>query len=263
MVSSIDQLGRLVKVIKKPVKIISLVPSLTELLFDLGLDNEVAAITKFCIHPESWLYSKVKIGGTKNLDLDKIVSIQPDFIIANKEENEESQVRKLMENFPVWVSDIHKLHDAVEMIREISMIVGKETVGTEMVNNIKIKFSKKGKKGKKITCAYLIWNKPMMTVGGDTFISNMLEYADFINVFNEKSRYPEITAEELKKKSPDVLFLSSEPFPYFNKLIDQYKTDFPKINIQLVDGELFSWYGSRLLKSPSYFQTLREKIESV
>lgn len=260
MATTIDQLGRIIKVTQSPVRIISLVPSLTELLFELGLNDEVAAITKFCIHPHNWQQSKIKIGGTKNLNLEKIISIQPDLIIANKEENVEMQVRKLMEDFPVWVSDINKLQDAVEMIVEISKIVGKETIGREMETILERNFKSLGRTGKKITCAYLIWDKPMMTVGGDTFISNMLEYAGFTNVFNEKSRYPEITVEEIEKMAPNVLFLSSEPFPYFNKLIDQYKTDFPKTKIQLVDGEMFSWYGSRLLKSPSYFLHLKEKF---
>ena len=261
MVSTTDQLGRLLELAKQPVKIVSLVPSQTELLFDLGLDKEVAAITKFCIHPESWHRSKTKIGGTKNLDLDKIYAIQPDIIIANKEENEESQIRKLIEDFPLWISDIKNLEDAFGMIREVSKIAGKETKGMEIINNIKAGYKLLSPTANKISCAYLIWDKPMMTVGGDTFISNMLDYAGYKNVFNEKSRYPEITAEEIEKQAPDVLFLSSEPFPYFNKLIDQYKSDFPKINIQLVDGELFSWYGSRLLKSPSYFLNLRKKFE--
>ncbi len=261
MISTTDQLGRILQLAKQPVKIISLVPSQTELLFELGLDKEVAAITKFCIHPESWHQSKTKIGGTKNLKLDKINAIQPDLIIANKEENEESQIRKLIEDFPVWISDIKNLDDALGMVREVSKIVGKENKGIEIINEIKSGFMLLAQKRNNINCAYLIWNKPMMTVGGDTFISNMLEYAGYTNVFNEKSRYPEITAEDLEKKAPDVLFLSSEPFPYFNKLIDQYKSDFPKINVQLVDGELFSWYGSRLLKSPSYFLNLREKFE--
>jgi ABC-type Fe3+-hydroxamate transport system substrate-binding protein len=261
MVSTTDQLGRLLELARQPVKIVSLVPSQTELLFELGLDKEVASITKFCIHPESWHRSKTKIGGTKNLDLDKIYAIQPDLIIANKEENEEFQIRKLIEDFPVWISDIKNLYDALGMIREVSNMVGKETKGTEIINNIKGGFKLLSKTENEISCAYLIWDKPMMTVGGDTFISNMLEYAGYKNVFKDKSRYPVITAEELEKQAPDVLFLSSEPFPYFNKLIDQYKSDFPKINIQLVDGELFSWYGSRLLKSPSYFLNLRKKFE--
>ena len=114
-----DQLGRKLILEKIPQRIISLVPSQTELLFDLGLEEEVVGITKFCIHPDSWFHSKTRIGGTKQFDFEKIKSLQPDLIIGNKEENDKEQIEELMKNFTVWMSDIKTLADACKMICEI------------------------------------------------------------------------------------------------------------------------------------------------
>jgi len=253
----IDQLGRTIKLENKPRRIISLVPSQTELLFDLGLNEEVIGITKFCIHPPIWHSSKEKIGGTKNLNIDKIIQLKPDLIIANKEENDQDQIKSLIEQFPVWISDIKNLDDACLMIKDISELVDKSDNGKEIIKKIKKEFTKLDENLPKISCSYLIWDNPIMTVGGDTFISDMLARAGFNNVFQHKQRYPETTIEELKEKNPKYLLLSSEPYPYFEKLIPDYERNFPKMKIRLVDGELFSWYGSRLLNSPDYFLELR------
>ncbi len=112
-----DQTGREVSIPSHPQRIISLVPSQTELLFDLGLEEQVAGITKFCVHPEKWFRSKTRIGGTKNIKSALIHQLQPDLIIANKEENVKEQVEELAAHYPVWVSDIHDLQSALDMIR--------------------------------------------------------------------------------------------------------------------------------------------------
>jgi ABC-type Fe3+-hydroxamate transport system substrate-binding protein len=260
---TIDQLNRSISLPDHPTRIISIVPSQTELLFDIGLDNEVIAITKFCIHPEEWFETKTRIGGTKNLNIEKIKSLNPDLIIANKEENTEAQIQELMKDFPVWVSDIKNLDDALAMIREVSLITGKEKKGKEIVENIIREFnSLKTISGEIISCAYIIWNKPIMTVGGDTFISDLLSQAGYKNIFHDKIRYPEITFDDLINLNPEVILLSSEPFPFKEKNVSDFQKLLPKSMVKLVDGEMFSWYGSRLLKSPAYFLKLREKIHS-
>ena len=263
MITTTDQLNRTLIFKNYPRRIISLVPSQTELLFDLGLRDEVVGITKFCIHPEEWFGTKEKIGGTKNLNLKKIYSLKPDLIIANKEENEESQINTLMKDFPVWISDIHTLEDALFMIDEISCIVNKKKKGDDLINKIILKFETlKAKKKKLISCAYLIWKNPIMTVGFDTFISEMMHYAGFKNIFSGKVRYPQVTSKDLKSTNPDLVILSSEPYPFKEKDLSEFKKLMPMSEVILVDGEMFSWYGSRLLKAPSYFSKVRGKIKS-
>lgn len=263
MITTTDQLNRTLIFKNYPGRIISLVPSQTELLFDLGLRDEVVGITKFCIHPEEWFRTKARIGGTKNLNLKKIHSLKPDLIIANKEENEESQINTLMKDFPVWISDIRTLEDSLVMIEEISCIVNKKKKGVELINKIILKFETlKAKKKKLISCAYLIWKNPMMTVGSDTFISETMHYAGFQNIFSGKERYPQLTINDLKNANPDVVFLSSEPYPFKEKDLSEFKKLLPLSEVLLVDGEMFSWYGSRLLKASSYFLKVRGKIKS-
>ena len=263
MITTTDQLDRTIVFKNYPVRIISLVPSQTELLYDLGLRDEVVGITKFCIHPDEWFRSKARIGGTKDLNLEKIKSLNPDLIIANKEENDENQIRLLMNDFPVWISDIRNLEDAIEMIRELSRIISKRDIGENIIEKIGLDFKiLKTKNLKLISCAYLIWKNPLMTVGGDTFITEMLKYIGCNNVFAERVRYPQLIQEDLQKNNPKILFLSTEPYPFNEKDISEFKILLPQTRVILVDGEMFSWYGSRLLKVAAYFSQLREKIES-
>src|ERR1700754_4702801 len=118
-----DQLNREVNLQGVPKRIISVVPSQTELLFDLGLDFEIIATTKFCVHPADKFKVTAKIGGTKRLEIPKIISLKPDLIIANKEENEREQLEELMQHFPVWIRDINDLPGALDMIKQVGEIV--------------------------------------------------------------------------------------------------------------------------------------------
>lgn len=258
----IDQLGRTIDLKQTPKRIISLVPSQTELLFDLGLDQEVIGITKFCVHPENWFRTKTRVGGTKQLHLEKIKELQPDLIIANKEENEQSQIEELAKDFPVWVSDVNNLNDALEMIESVGEITNKLIIAKEITNQIKEGFSQLQTINYKLQTCYLIWKEPYMTVGGDTFINDMLSRAGFQNLFVKQTRYPEITIEQLRS-SCQILLLSSEPFPFKQKHVGEIQPLLPDTKIILVDGEMFSWYGSRLLKAPAYFQQLQNQALSL
>jgi ABC-type Fe3+-hydroxamate transport system substrate-binding protein len=254
----IDQISRQIEIPQKPQRIISLVPSQTELLYDLGLDTEVIGITKFCIRPEQWFRSKTRIGGTKQLHLDQIISLKPDLIIANKEENLQEQVEPLMDHFPVWVSDIHNLDSALDMINKVGQITGKPEKALAIQSSIKKQFNELSNSSspQKPKVCYLIWRNPYMTVGSDTFIHDMLTRAGFDNVFADKKRYPTITIDEITDAHCDFLLLSSEPYPFSQKHIDELKSLIPSTLSILVDGELFSWYGSRLLHTPAYLQNL-------
>jgi ABC-type Fe3+-hydroxamate transport system substrate-binding protein len=258
-----DQLGREVQISHFPQRIISVVPSQTELLFDLGLDTEVVGITKFCIHPDSWFKNKIRVGGTKNLSIEKIRSLQPDLIIANKEENVQSQIEELATLFPVWISDINHLPDALKMIKDIGVITQKDMKANDIANSIEMEFNQLASLKSNVPTAYLIWRDPYMTVGGDTFIHDMLSQCGLRNIFEQRIRYPTITIEELKNKDCKLLILSSEPYPFKQQHIDELQQQLPYTKIILVDGEMFSWYGSRLLQSPEYFSQLQDQIHSI
>lgn len=259
-------MGHTVSLRDIPRKIVSLVPSQTELLFDLGLETEVVGLTKFCIRPAHALKSKTQIGGTKNLNLEKIAALNPDLIIGNKEENERSQIEWLKERFPVWMSDIENLPQALDMMILIGSLTGKQPEAQLLCHRIKQGFDqiREEKKSLPARVLYLIWDKPMMAAGQKTFIHEMIELAGFHNIaplLKKKSRYPEITPEEINTLSPDYLFLSTEPYPFQEKQIMDFQARFPQSRVVLVDGEMFSWYGSRLLHAPTYITQLKKSLE--
>jgi ABC-type Fe3+-hydroxamate transport system substrate-binding protein len=256
-----DQIGRKISVPHNPKRIISLVPSQTELLYELGLEDEVVGITKFCVHPINWFRTKTRIGGTKNVNLDKIRSLQPDLILANKEENVEEHILELEKEFPVWTSDVNNLEDAYDMITAIGTMTDKADKASLMINDIKERFFQLEKavngNGPPIKTCYLIWKDPYLTAGGDTFINDMMQRAGFENIFSQRSRYPEIKIDELQGSGCQLLMLSSEPYPFTQKHLDELKQLLSQTRIILADGEMFSWYGSRLLKAPGYFKDLQ------
>lgn len=267
MLSVTDQLNNEVKLPDCPGRIISLVPSQTELLADLGLEERIAGVTKYCIYPPEVFLSKPHIGGTKNFNIEKIKELKPDLIIANKEENTREKIEELQKDFNVWVSDISNVHDALEMIFSVGKITGKEKESQHFINKILYSFTLLNEAVEKMgvrnfSVAYLVWKKPYMTIGGDTFIHDMLKRCGFNNVFGHLKRYPVIAPEHLAAKKPEYIFLSSEPFPFREKHIDEFMEICPKAKIILVDGEYFSWYGSRLLNAPLYFVKLLENIFS-
>jgi ABC-type Fe3+-hydroxamate transport system substrate-binding protein len=245
-----------------PKRIVSLVPSQTELLYDLGLETETIAITKFCVHPQNWFKTKEKVGGTKTVKIDIIHQLKPDLIIANKEENVKEQIEELAKDYPVWLTDVNNLTDALQMIADIGILTGKSETATALVNSISKGFKAMPKIEKPVKTAYLIWRKPYMTVGGDTFINDMLKQCGFENIFADKKRYPEISIPQLQTANCKLLLLSSEPYPFKQKHIDELGSQLPGTKIILADGEFFSWYGSRLQKAPQYFKQLIAQIES-
>ncbi|MGQ0828627.1 MAG: ABC transporter substrate-binding protein [Bacteroidota bacterium] len=254
-----DQLNRKIELPSPPKRIISLVPSQTELLYDLGLRDEVVGITKFCVHPQQWFRTKTRVGGTKKYDLEKIKQLQPDLIIGNKEENERGQIEELMKDYNVWMSDIYTLKDALNMIACVGMLVGKNEEATNLKLQIESQFHQFKTPYPSLStpkAVYFIWRNPYMIAGNNTFINEMLNCCGFNNVFADHSRYPEITEKELKDANPQFIFLSSEPYPFKEKHIQEFQFICPDAKIITVDGEIFSWYGSRLLQAPAYFEKL-------
>lgn len=251
--SCVDQLGNELVVQFPPMRIISLVPSQTELLADLGLQNEVVGITKFCIHPPGW-QSKKKIGGTKNFNFEVIEQLKPDLIIGNKEENYRTGIETLQQKYPVWMSDITTLSDAVAMIKALGALTDRSQAAEDIANRIEKGFASV-RQFEFQRVLYLIWKKPWMAAGPNTFIHHMLSAIGLKNVVTGP-RYPEVQDSEFEKLDPEIILLSSEPYPFKESHIDELSKLCPNAKILLVDGEMFSWYGSRLLKAPAYFDRL-------
>mgnify|MGYP000462866516 CR=1 FL=1 len=241
-----DDLGKEITIESPPKRIVSLVPSQTETLSDLGLDSEVLGITKFCVHPEPWLQEKTLIGGTKNPNIEKIRQLKPDLVIANKEENLKNHVQEIEEFAPVYTTDVSDYKSALKMILNLGILTGKEAEAKEWNQKIQDKF--KNKASQLGSAIYLIWANPYLSVGGDTFINSMLQKYGFQNLLQDENRYPEISKEAIIDLKPDYLLLSSEPYPFASKHLLEWKSILPQTEVFLVDGEKFSWYGTRMGK---------------
>lgn len=257
MIECIDQTGRYCHLPQLPRRMISLVPSITEYLAALGLTDEVVGITKFCIHPDSWFRSKPRVGGTKNIAIDRILALKPDLVIANKEENVRDQVLELASVVPVWVSDVNHLAAALDMMQSLGRITGKASRAADICREIETGFEALAQRPKPVQkVVYLIWKDPYMTVGGDSFIHDLLTRCGFDNLFEEQQRYPQTDLNTIRQLQPDLLLLASEPYPFNERHLQALQPMLPGTRIQLVNGEYFSWYGSRLLQAPAYFQSL-------
>lgn len=254
----VDQLHRKLLFTKTPQRIISLVPSQTELLVDLGLEDYLIGITKFCAHPKHLKKEKTVVGGTKNIHIDKIKELNPDIIICNKEENTQEIVAQCKNIATVYVSDILTVEDNLEFILDMGNIFNVSPKSENLVNEItqkQIDFKKFIANLPLKKVAYFIWKDPWMVAGNNNFINELLKLNRFENVFQNLDRYPEIDISSLQSRNLDLVLLSSEPFPFKEKHIKELQ-QYTSAKIILVDGEYFSWYGSRLTKSFEYFKTL-------
>lgn len=254
-----DQTGKFVLLPSPAARIVSLVPSQTELLYDLRLEREVVGITKFCVHPDEWFRTKTRIGGTKNLNIEGIRQLNPDLVIAGKEENRKEQVEQIEMFCPVYTSNVMFYEDALQMISDIGFLTNKTRKAKEIVQEIQAAFSVISTPNYH-TALYLIWREPWMGAGNDTFINSMLNKAGFRNVLQHLPRYPQLTESDLVSLKPDVVFLSSEPYPFKVTHLNEIKRILPTSKVILADGEMFSWYGSRMRFAPTYFFNLREQL---
>ena len=254
----VDQIGNKVKLKQVPKRIISIVPSQSEFIWEIGLQKELVGITKFCVHPEKMFANVTRVGGTKKLNFEIIRQLKPDLIIGNKEENEKSQIEELRKEFTVWMSDIYNLEDSFKMMNSIGEICGKEKEAKKVISTIKENFEKlNAKQFEKKKVAYFIWYNPFMVAANNTFINFLLEKLGLVNVFKNKNRYPELSASQIKKANPQLILLSSEPFPFKEKHVKELQNIVPNAKIVLVNGEMFSWYGSRLINAPHYFNSMK------
>jgi ABC-type Fe3+-hydroxamate transport system substrate-binding protein len=245
MVKTRDQIGTVLELPEIPNRIVCLVPSITELLVDLGLENDIVGCTKFCVRPLHLRSRQRLIGGTKNVRLEKITELFPDLIIANKEENTREDVEYLAELFPTWVSQVRTVVEAEEMIRRLGHLFAVEDRAAAIISaNQKTLKSHQLPVPQK--ALYLIWREPWMSVGGDTYIHDVMRQLGYENVVGDQLRYPTLSVDEISELAPARIMLSSEPYPFKQEHLEEWKELLPHAKVELVDGEFFSWYGSRL-----------------
>lgn len=264
MIQFKDQIGNLHTFESTPKRIVSIVPSQTELLYDLGLEDSIVGITKFCVHPIHFKTTKKIVGGTKNIRFEKVKELQPDVIIANKEENTKEIVDELSKICPVIVTDLKTIEDNLEMIAAFGKLFNKRIEAQKWTDKIDFAYQdfKQFIKDKSIKkAAYFIWKNPYMVAGKDTFINTLLELNHFENIYKEKGRYPEIDLKKIRLEGdPDLVFLSSEPYPFKDEDAFEIGRFTHHAKTVFIDGEMFSWYGSRILKAFDYFKQLHNKL---
>ncbi|OJH19300.1 iron ABC transporter substrate-binding protein [Bacillus obstructivus] len=254
-----DHLSRIVEYQSPPKRIISICPGITDTLYSLQLENEVVGRTKYCIFPKDKVSNASVVGGTKQINLQVIRELKPDLIIAEKEENTKEIVEELEREFPVFVAEIQSIKDAYRMIRDIGEVTNREELARTLIERIKYQFQEiPSVCGKRV--AYVIWRKPYMVVGNDTYIHSVLEKLGFINPFATKSdRYPIVTIKDFQDADLDFVFLATEPFPYSDKYKQEFMKFIPNVVPIIVEGEMF-WYGPRMLEASKYFSTFLNKM---
>lgn len=258
-----DQMGRVYTWSQPPQRIVSLVPSQSEYLWDLGLQNQLCGITKFCVHPEAMFRKVSRVGGTKELDLEKIRALQPDLIIGNKEENTKAQIEILEKEFKVWMSDVNTLNDAFDMMLALGTITDRTAEAQTLVEKLRNQLLPLKGMFSSTKVAYFIWHKPYMLAGAHTFVHHLLDYLGFVNVASHLNRYPEVSERNLQDLNPTLCLLSSEPFPFKDEHQLHLQSLLPQSKVLLADGEVFSWYGSRLLHLPSHVKWIKQEIDQI
>lgn len=268
MIYLLDDLGNAFSFANVPQRIVSLVPSQTELLYDLGLEEQIVGITKFCVHPAHLRKTKKIVGGTKKVHYERIRLLQPDIIICNKEENTQEIVSELQKFARVWVTDIIEIEDVFRMISIFGQLFNQRVRAQRLIDKLEKEiahFHSFVQNLPTLKVAYFIWANPYMVAGHTTFINTLLKMCNFKNIYADvekyPSRYPEIELKKIRLDGdPDVVLLSSEPFPFKDENAFEIGRFTHHAKVVFVDGELFSWYGSRLLKSFEYFRKLRQTL---
>ena len=253
-----DHLSRKISINNPPNRVISLVPSLSELIVDMNGIDSLIGVTKFCVHPSELKKRATIVGGTKNINIDKIEALNPDLIIANKEENTREQIELLSSKQKVYISDIQTFEQSIESILTFGKIFNKRATANSIKSRVLKNAPPKIFNDQRVL--YLIWKSPYMTVGPKTYIADILDKLGLKNAYQGHKRYPEITVEELRNIDPDLIFLSSEPFPFTEKHILDIQQKVPNARVLLVDGEAFSWYGSRLGHLEGYFLSIASEF---
>lgn len=260
-----DQVGEDVEVPARAGRIVSLCPSTTETLFALGAGGRVVGRTDYCCEPADEVESVATVGGTKTIRIERVERVQPDLILAVKEENDREQVEALRARWPVVVLDPVDVDSAIDGIECTGTAIGQAEDGREMADEIRRQFAELPDAAG-IRVAYLIWRKPWMVAGPGTYIDDLLTRLGFVNVAGglpaKEGRYPALDATRLKELRPAFLLASSEPFPFSDKHIPELREAVPSAEPVLVDGQAFSWHGSRMRHATGVFRELISGLEA-
>lgn len=254
----IDAIGTPLTFTKPPRRIVSLIPSITELLFSLGLDERIVGVTKFCLHPPEGVAKKTKVGGEKDPDLQRILDLQPDLIIANVEENRREDIEALRAaSVPVFVTYPKTVREGIELIVTLGGLTDTASAAKAMAGPIEQVYREtveqtRNRRPLKVFCP--IWRRPYMSINRDTYIHDMIRVSGGENIFaDQPERYPEVALEEVERLQPEVILLPDEPYPFKAKHAEELRTlDIPAIRegrIHLLDGKILSWYGPRIGES--------------
>lgn len=250
-----DHLGREVSFNFPPQRIISLCPSQTETLFSLGAGPQTVGRTHFCIHPRPEIDKIAAVGGTKQVKIERIRKLEPDLIIGEKEENTAEMVEALSAEWPVYITDVRDYSSAIRMIQDLGILTGKKKESAAMIRRIETSFGDWGLPAQGLRCLYLIWRKPYMAAGKDTFIHSMMEKAGLVNVCaGLRGRYPQIDENFIRIADPQLILLSTEPFPFTESHQAELSQILPESLVELTDGEMWSWYGSRMIQAADYIR---------
>lgn len=252
-------------------RIVSLCPSLTELVFDLDRGDDLVGRTKFCVHPAGRVERVESVGGTKNPKIDRIIALQPDVVLLNEEENRREDAEALLAaGVPCHVSFPRDAAGTAMMVRDIGAALDRGSAAERIAMEIERRSERvaaAAAAAPPVRFAYMIWRDPWMAVNHDTFIHALLAQAGGVNVFGaEPDRYPIVTPAALLAADPELVLLSSEPFPFKARHADELSdlTALPRERFRLADGELLSWHGSRTVRGVEYaWEVLREQTASV
>lgn len=248
----IDHLGREVHFTYPPTRIISLCPGITETLYALELAEEIVGRTRYCIYPTDLVEQATIVGGTKQIDMEKIHLLQPDVVIVEKEENTEEIVKMVEAHYPVFVAEVQSVDEAYRMIHDMGMLTNRVQESAKLIEQIEQPFHRLPSVNG-LRAAYVIWRKPYMVVGTDTYINDILTKMGFVNPFAQSDeRYPAVDKEMLAAAQLDYLLLASEPFPYTEKYFKEFAAFLPHTKLLIVDGEMF-WYGAKMREAVPYF----------
>ncbi len=247
---TVDDRGFPLDLAGPPQRIISLVPSLTETLVDLGVEDRIVGLTKFCIHPDHLRRERTRVGGTKGVRVDVILDLQPDLVIANIEENDAQDIMALeIAGVPCWVCNVRTVERAFRLLADLGELVGAAERGREMEAEAR-RIWESGREtapSLDLRIAYAVWRNPWMWAGSDAYIQSVLRWWGW-SPWPEDTRYPELDLDAVRQAGVDEVFLPSEPFPFKAA----HKAECEGLDARLVDGEMFSWYGSRMLHVPRY-----------
>lgn len=226
-----------------PQRIVSLVPSLTELLFWLGVGHRVVGRTKFCTEPAGEVERVPAFGGTKDPQVARIIAIQPDLVIANKEENRQEDVEALESaGLRVLLTDPNTIPETLKMI----FVIGEQVGATGMAQTLAFEVALSAAashRPRKIRACVVVWHNPLMVLGGESYGTAILQSCNVENVFANRPRYPSATLDEIRALAPQLILLPDEPFPFDESHARLYGEIAPT---RVIDGKLLWWYGPRI-----------------